>query len=119
MDGCIIWTGAVQSSGYGSVTNGKGSSVLVHRREWEHTNGPIAPGMTIDHLCRERLCINVEHMEVVSRAENSRRKNEAQTHCVRGHDLINGDVRLQTRKNGLTYRVCRDCVRVRQAGALK
>ena len=88
--------------------------MLAHRKAWIERNGAIPEGMTIDHLCRTKLCLNVDHMEVVTRSENSRRRNAALTHCKRGHDLLNGDVRIQHRSNGLTYRVCRQCVRDRR-----
>lgn len=108
---CMLWEGATQSKGYGSVTNHKGSSVLIHRKVWEESRGPIPDGMTIDHLCRQKTCINPDHMEVVTRAENSRRALAAQTHCKSGHPLSGENVRLHTRANGLTYRVCRACRR--------
>lgn len=83
---CLIWQGATQSRGYGCVAAGvKGKTQLAHRAVYEERFGPIPAGMTIDHLCRNKLCLNVAHMEVVSRAENSRRGNAAVTHCPRGH----------------------------------
>lgn len=99
MSECIIWRGAVQSRGYGSVTDGHGGTI----------NGPIPSGLTIDHLCRNKLCVNTEHMEVVTRAENSRRALAAQTHCKHGHPLSGGNLRLKIRRDGHTYRVCRAC----------
>ena len=111
---CILWEGAIQSSGYGSVTNHAGGSVLIHRKVWEEARGPIPEGMTIDHLCRQKTCINPDHMEVVTRAENVRRALAVQTHCKSGHPLSGENVRLYTRANGLTYRVCRACRRDEQ-----
>lgn len=83
--------------------------MLVHRREWEAVNGPIPDGMTIDHLCRVKLCINVGHMEVVTRSENSKRAIRAMTHCKRGHELSGENLRLTSRKTGRVHRVCRQC----------
>jgi hypothetical protein len=109
---CLIWQGAVQSSGYGSVTAGKrGKSMLVHRKVWELVNGPIPDGLTIDHLCFVKLCINVEHMEVVTRSENSLRAVRVITHCKRGHELSGDNLRLSLRKTGRVHRVCRACAR--------
>ena len=71
---CTLWEGAVQSRGYGSLKIG-GKSMLAHRRAWEVARGPIPEGMTIDHLCRQKLCVNPDHMEVVTRGENLRRMN--------------------------------------------
>lgn len=115
---CWNWTGALNSRGYGSVSSGKSTSKLAHRRAWEVANGEIPEGLTIDHLCRNKQCVNTAHMEVVSRAENSHRGNAARTHCKRGHDLNNGDVHVQKRLNGFTYRVCRQCVRDRRMEAI-
>lgn len=107
---CLIWQGAVQTSGYGSVTGGrKGFTLLAHRAIYMATVGPIPVGLTIDHLCMVKLCMNVDHMEVVTRGENSRRKLAAQTHCKDGHAITGDNLRLQERANGLTYRICVEC----------
>lgn len=108
---CILWQGATQSRGYASVTDGHGSSVLLHRKVWEEAHGPIPDGLTIDHLCRQKTCINPDHMEVVTRAENVRRALATITHCKSGHALSGDNLRLYTRANGLTFRVCRACRR--------
>lgn len=111
---CILWEGATQSKGYGSETDHRGGTRLVHRRVWEEACGPIPDGMTIDHLCTQKTCINPDHMEVVTRAENSRRKNERQTHCKRGHALSGDNVRL-TPRGDRVHRVCRECARIHNA----
>jgi hypothetical protein len=108
---CIIWQGAVQSRGYGSVTNRKGGTMLAHRAVWEATYGAIPDGMTIDHLCRTKLCVNVAHMEVVTAAENTRRMLALKTECVKGHPLRGQNLRMVNRADGRTYRVCRECER--------
>lgn len=111
MNGCILWTGAVQSSGYGSVTNKRGGTMLVHRREWENANGAIPEGMTIDHLCRTKLCMNVEHMEVVTRGENSRRA-AIKSHCLKGHPLSGDNLSVIVNSvDGYQRRVCKACRR--------
>lgn len=83
---CVVWTGAMNSRGYGMFRH-DGESTLVHRLAWEESNGPIPDGLTIDHLCRNRLCLNLDHLEVVSKTENTRRHFQAVTKCLRGHDL--------------------------------
>lgn len=108
---CTMWTGAVQSRGYGSTTNGKGGSMLAHRKAWEAVNGPIPPGLTIDHLCRVRLCVNPEHMEVVTTAENTRRANAAKTHCKQGHPLSGDNLATTVKADGRERRVCIECRR--------
>lgn len=76
---CVLWTGALDSSGYASF---KMKSVvrIAHRYAYEKLVGPIVlddeDDATIDHLCEgHRNCMNVNHMEVVSRSENSIRAN--------------------------------------------
>lgn len=107
---CLIWDGARQSSGYGSIGTGS-VTALVHRVVFEEQVRPLGWGETIDHRCRRILCVNVDHHEPVSRAENSRRRHAAQTECKHGHPLSGSNVRLVTRANGYTYRVCIACRR--------
>lgn len=91
-NGCLTWTRAKMKNGYAVMTV-EGRTRLVHRVAWEHFVEPIPEGMTIDHLCGNRACINVLHMEVVSRGENTLRGNSPpanqrrQTICKNGHDL--------------------------------
>lgn len=112
---CLVWHGAQNSKGYGCFAV-NGSTQLAHRLAWEDARGPIPEGMTIDHLCRNRSCVNVEHMEVVTRAENNRR--QARTVgglCKFGHNLDEPDA-IYTRSSGATE--CRVCRRdKRQANA--
>lgn len=88
---CIVWTGACNSKGYPCFGVG-GFSRLAHRLVWEDANGPIPDAMTIDHLCRVRSCVNIAHLELVTVAENNRRKRVAGGiqiggQCARGHDI--------------------------------
>lgn len=100
--GCIRWTGRIAVTGYGTL-----GRRYAHRIAWELHRGPIPAGMTIDHLCRTRWCVNVEHLEVVTLAENIRRVpcREPET-CKRGHDLTNPE-NTYRKKDG--YRSCRPC----------
>lgn len=110
---CLIWDGAVQSSGYGSVSDGHGGTALVHRVVFEEQVRRLGLGETIDHTCRRILCVNVAHHEPVSRAENSRRRAAAITHCKNGHPLSGSNLRFATRRNGHSQRVCITCHRAR------
>lgn len=108
---CWLWTGAVNSKGYPTVGNRKGSSMLVHRSIYEQVVGPIPDGLTIDHLCRVKLCINPAHLEPVTRAENNRRARslDGLTHCSKGHELTAETLYEITTRHGYKRRECRLC----------
>jgi hypothetical protein len=112
---CLIWQGAVQSRGYGSVTNGMGGTALVHRLAYEQAVGPIPFGLTIDHLCRNKLCVNPDHLEPVTNAENLRRAAAAKTHCKQGHPLSGDNLRIAVRSRGV-QRECIECARAVMRG---
>lgn len=112
-DSCWVWTGAKQSRGYGNY-RGK----LAHRVSYEKYVGEIPSGLTIDHLCRNRLCVNPEHLEAVTQYVNNMRgdgfasKNLRKTHCYNGHELTEDNVRLYQRKDGVR-RKCLTCIKTR------
>lgn len=108
---CLIWQGGVQSRGYGVVFE-SGRVHLAHRVAYEAARGPIGAGMTIDHLCRNKRCVNPNHLEVVTRGENVRRAAAAQTHCRHGHPLSGDNVRVAVRARG-TQRECVACHKAR------
>jgi len=60
-------------------------NVYAHRYAWELVHGSIPEGLEIDHTCRNTRCVNVEHLEAVTRLENNRRKVPYKTHCPHGH----------------------------------
>ena len=114
VSGCMVWTGDKTSNGYGRmVVDGKRKR--VHRLMYERVNGEIPDSMVIDHVCRNRLCCNPEHLRVVSNRENIlsgegiAAKNAAKTHCVKGHELSGHNLVIKTRKNRMPERVCRKC----------
>jgi hypothetical protein len=71
-DDCYVWQGSTNGRGYGIIWN-NGRRCYVHRVTYELENGPIPKGMMIDHLCRETLCCNPDHLEAVTNRENTLR----------------------------------------------
>lgn len=71
---CWIWQRARSKAGYG-LTKVNGKTFNAHRVYYERVHGPQLFNVKIDHLCRIRECVNVEHLEGVTNAVNSRRGN--------------------------------------------
>ena len=86
---------------------------LTHRLAYTVWRGDIPDGLQIDHLCRQRACCNPDHLEAVSCRENLLRgetltaREAAQTHCLRGHELVGHNV--YRRPDGTNKRECRTC----------
>lgn len=111
--GCWLWIGNTNKHGYGIVQQGGlegGMRLRAHRAVYELLVGPIPDGLTLDHLCRVRHCVNPAHLEPVTRGENVRRGEPAQrTHCPLGHEY--NAANTYYRPSGA--RVCRHCARIR------
>lgn len=67
--GCLVWTGAVHTNGYGIIWTGK-RIMRAHRWAYERANGPIPAGQEIDHICGNRLCCEPSHLRLASRKQN-------------------------------------------------
>lgn len=109
--GCWLWTGYVEPGGYGIFWNKR--HMKAHRYAWESMNGPVPGKLCLDHLCRNRRCVNLAHLEVVTNRVNILRGVSvvAQTAraaaCMRGHQLTPDNCRITARG----HRRCRQCER--------
>lgn len=108
--GCWTWTGNISIQGYGRFcVNYRG--YRAHRLAYELLVGPIPRGLVLDHLCRNKLCVNPAHLEPVTQRENVLRgegisaREARQTHCFRGHPFTGLDIR--------GHRTCHVCGRIR------
>ena len=123
---CWMWTGYRQPEGYGRVDAKTqltpSGTRLAHRISYELLVGEIPDGLHLDHLCRVPACVNPDHLEPVTPAENTRRglHGSLRTACVRGHELTPDNTRIRKSDNS---RKCRQCAReeaaTRRAAAAK
>lgn len=115
--GCWIWIGAVQLNGYGVIPKGPHGTGnhLAHRASWFLHYGEIPDGLVIDHLCRNKKCVNPFHLRVCTQRENVlcgislSAKNAIKVMCDNGHTL--DDCYPIKSLNGNKSRKCRVCQR--------
>ena len=109
---CWLWTGAKYKAGYGHFSMAKGKDEGAHRIAYALMRGPIPDGLTLDHLCRNKSCVNPDHLEPCTRGENTMRadtvtaRNKLKTHCPHGHPY-SGENLLFARSG--RSRLCRAC----------
>jgi hypothetical protein len=115
-EGCNRWLGRFASTGYGRLSHA-GRALYAHRVAYELAFGAIPSGLTLDHLCRNRWCVNPTHLEPVTLDENKRRGMSLPaiyaraSACPRGHAWTpeNTYIRPDT-----GTRMCRTCQRARK-----
>lgn len=133
---CWIWNGTLRPDNYGRFKF-RGRRMGAHNWAYEYFVGPIPEGMTIDHkchkkelcqlgnLCPHRRCVNPDHLEPMSHAENVRRGNSgklqsSRTHCPSGHEYTPENTfvvklkRLKSDGSQAYGRMCRECGNIRR-----
>src|SRR6266850_5990121 len=109
---CWLWLGSRTTDGYGRLIMTDHRFVKAHRLGYEIVRGKIPEGLQLDHLCRNPICVNPWHLEVVDNRTNARRGKSGilavlKTHCPKGHEFTPENTYL--RSDRFRARRCRIC----------
>jgi hypothetical protein len=123
-DECWPWLGEINRDGYGVISIGGRHNRVhpsAHRISYLAFVGGFDKELVVDHLCRNRTCVNPAHLEPVTIGENVLRGISLpavaarSTACRRGHEWTPENTHTQHKKDGRTARICRTCVRASEA----
>lgn len=110
--GCWQWLGSLDRDGYGTFYLRR-KRRRAHRVAWFAMNGPIDPGLVVNHTCGNRACVNPQHLNAITATENALRDsrslsyvNSQKEKCPRGHYY---DRAYPVRRTGRTQRACSRC----------
>jgi len=113
VDSCWPWLGFVSKAGYAQVRF-QGRFQKAHRVAYEFLIGPIPEGKELDHLCKNRSCVNPKHLEPVTKREHIMRggnfmiDNSHKTHCPQGHPYDAENTIIDNENGGRRCRICRN-----------
>lgn len=111
--GCLVWLGGISDTGYGNFTLRTGERLNAHRTAWLLEYGELPPPhLILDHLCHNRWCVNVEHLEAVTYSVNTLRGKKSSPRqdpalCASGRHPWAGD-NLYTYRGVTTCRACKN-----------
>lgn len=123
--GCWRWAACIRDDGYGSFTvvGGHGPNTIrlvAHKYAFEVFRFPVPEGLELDHLCRNRWCVNPFHLQPVTQLTNLMRgesfcaNNARKTHCMHGHEFTPENTLIVEYPNRAPCRRCRKCHARRQ-----
>lgn len=101
--GCWLWTGCINPDGYGVFRN-----TSAHRLTYQESRGPIPAGLVLDHRCKNRRCVNPDHLEAVTQRENRRRSATLSASVVSEIRSLAGV--LSQRELASNYGVSQSCI---------
>lgn len=114
---CWPWTAGKTAQGYGGFHPAKNTTVLAHRWSYRDAHGSLDSSLVVDHLCRNRTCVNPAHLEQVTNLENLRRgegyalANGMRSACINGHEYTPDNTYIDPSGGAR----CRRCARIRDA----
>lgn len=111
LNGCWIWRGSMYAKGYGKIGR---RGIMAHRIAYEICKGDVPKDLCLDHLCKNRACINPDHLEIVTLVENVMRGesqhavNARKTHCVNGHEFTPSNIYVHPHRKTRDCKICRN-----------